>query len=188
VQYNSTRILRGIGFVILALGVGFAGVYVGGAIRSRRAPAPVVANAPEYPFEVGAPFPDVAVIDSSGASWQTMDLIAGRGAVVLFVDLECESCAIMCQRWEDAIQQGSIAVDRVVGIAHEEQGAVNDFRADKQLTFAFYRDAGRVFLHEHGVARYPLEVVVGLSGTVRFRSYDSVSPIDASAVVQQMLE
>ena len=185
-----SRVFRLAGFVVLALAVGFLGLRAGRWMRERRAPAPAAADAKvsEFPFEVGAPFPDVAVMDSTGATRQTRDLVTGSGAVVLFIDLECEACQNMCHRWEDAVEQGWIDADRIVAIAREAPAMVEQYRKSNALRFPIYRDPELVFSHTHGVVRFPLELIVGVSGTIRSESYDSVSPIDEAALHQKLLE
>lgn len=178
-----------ISFVISAIAVAYAGVRVGRMLRPHTNAQETITAAPEYPFAVGDVFPDVALTDSTETVVSSRTALGDRGAVVLFIDPDCESCELMCRRWEGAIQQGWIEVERVVAVCRvPRREIVSDFRAKHALTFAIYRDVEGVFLREHGVARYPLEVVVGTSGTVRSTSYDSETPIDLPTVALHMAE
>src|SRR5262245_66571612 len=80
-----------------------AGLYVGRALRAR---THSVVEPPPSPFKIGEPMPDVALVDSLGATVQTSALVQPNGAVVLFVDLDCECCTAMSYRRCHALADG----------------------------------------------------------------------------------
>ncbi|HXV14813.1 MAG TPA: redoxin domain-containing protein [Candidatus Krumholzibacteria bacterium] len=180
------RPLRWILFAALALAVGYAGVRFGRALRDRSAPP--VADAPPFPFRPGDPFPDVALSDSVDAIVRSDSLLAGRGAVVLFLDPNCEGCTDMSIRWEHALAEGTIDPTRVFGVSRAGTGVNRSYRAAHRLSFPIYRDVEDAFLARYRVTSYPLEVVVGRSGTIRSLSDDSVSPVDVESVRASMSE
>jgi peroxiredoxin len=180
------RPIRWILFAALALAVGYAGVHFGRALRDRSAPP--VAEAPPFPFRPGDAFPDVALSDSLGNVVRSDSLLAGRGAVVLFLDPNCDGCTDMSIRWEHALAAGSLDRSRVFGVSRASVDVNRAYRASLRLSFPIYQDVEDAFLARYGVASYPLEVVVGRSGTIRSLSDDSVSPVDDEAVRASMSE
>lgn len=183
---HPSRPLRWLILVVVALAVGYAGVRFGRTLRERQAPP--VAEAPSFPFRPGDPFPDVALADSLGAIVRSGDLIAERGAVVLFLDPECEGCTDMSIRWEHALAGGFFDPTRVIGVSRASADVIGSYRAAHRLSYPVYRDAEDAFLQTHGVTRYPLEVVVGQSGTIRSLSDDSVTPVDVDVVRRSLTE
>jgi peroxiredoxin len=178
---TSSRPLRLIAFLVATLAVGYAGIRVGRAIRERAAPR--IVEAPPFPFRPGDAFPDVALADSSGAVTRSVDLVADRGgAVVLFLDPQCEGCVDMSLRWQSALSDHLVDEGRVVGISRERWEINQRYRNAHKLTFPIYQDVEGAFLEEHGVVSYPMEVVVAASGTILSLSDDSKSPIDPEAL------
>jgi peroxiredoxin len=165
-------------FAVAVLGVGYLGVRFGRAIRERTSP-PVV-EAPPFPFAPGDAFPDVALADSSGTVVRSVDVAAGR--VVLFLDPNCDGCTDMSVRWERALADGLVDAGRVLGVSRETSEIIGRYRAAHALSFPIYRDVEDAFIRQHGVVSYPLEVVVGASGTIRSLSDDSKTPIDEESI------
>ncbi|MCI0451334.1 MAG: peroxiredoxin family protein [Candidatus Latescibacteria bacterium] len=184
--HHPNRPFRWILFAALALAVGLAGVQFGRVLRNRS--APVVAEAPPFPFRPGDAFPDVALSDSLGTIVRSDSLLAGRGAVVLFLDPNCDGCTDMSIRWEHALAEGTIDPARVFAVSRASAGINRDYRAANRLRFPIYRDVEDAFLNRYRVTSYPLEVVVGRSGTIRSLSDDSVSPVDDDAVRASLSE
>jgi len=180
-----SRSLRIIVFLLAAAAVGYAGLRFGRSIKERSNPP--VAEAPPFPFLPGDRFPDVALVDSLGASVRTSDLLANHGAVVLFLDPNCEGCTEMSIRWEHALAD-LFDRSRVIGISREAHDVNRAYRAANHLTFPIYQDAEDAFLDRFGVTSFPLEVVVGQSGTIRSVSDDSVTPIDVEWIRKAMTD
>src|SRR5262245_41742935 len=160
-----------------------AGLYVGRALRAR---THSVVEPPPSPFKIGEPMPDVALVDSTGAAVQTSALVQPNGAVVLFLDPDCDGCTAMSTRWEHALADGSVGVVKVFGISRAPAATTQPYRAAHRLSYPIYQDAHDVFLGQYGVASYPLEIVVGRSGTIRAVSDNSVVPIDAAAIERML--
>jgi len=163
----------------------FAGLYVGRALRAR---THSVVEPPPFPFHVGDVMPDVALVDSLGARVQSATLVQPDGAVVLFLDPECDGCTAMSARWEHAIADGAIDTARVFGISRAPAAATQPYRSAHGLSYPIYQDVEDTFLGRYGLASYPLEIVVGQSGTIRSLSDDSVTPIDAEEVRRLLTE
>jgi peroxiredoxin len=150
-------------------------------LRARN--APVIVDAPEFPWKPGDPFPAVRLADSLGVEVGSQELVSGtRGAVVLFLDPNCEGCSAMAARWEQALAGGVIEAERVFGVTSEPAERNQRYRAEHALSFPIYQDVETAFLNRHGVVTYPMEVVVGASGTIQALSTDSKTPIDGESL------
>ena len=176
-----SRALRWVTFLLVVLAVGYAGMRLGRALRGRAAPA--IIEAPPFPFRPGDPLPDVQLADSTGTASTSLGLVAERGgAVVLFLDPNCEGCLAMAQRWERALADGVVEPGRVLGVTREPAEVNARYRTEHGLSFPIYQDVESAYLQRHGVVTYPMEVVVGASGTILSLSDDSKSPIDGDAI------
>jgi peroxiredoxin len=177
---RTRRLLQGTFFAVLALAVGYAGVRFGSLLRARNAP---IVEAPDFPFMPGDAFPDVLLADSLGTEVGSIALVSSKhGAVVLFLDPNCEGCAAMATRWEQAVSDGVIDPGRVFGITSENAAANASYRAAHGLSYPLYQDVETAFLNRHGVVTYPMEVVVAASGTIQALSTDSKTPIDGESI------
>lgn len=175
------KIVRSLIWLVLVFAVGVGGVMVGTKLRERNTPDPVDMMPPELALPnlpYAEPFPDVALTDSTGHTVTTHELLGGQGAVVLFIDLECSPCTDVVRRWQDAIDHGDVPRDQVWGVCIFPGPMIADYRAEHGVTFAVYSDSAQTFRRDFGIEHFPLQVVVGGSGLVRFRSYDSVSNLD----------
>jgi peroxiredoxin len=179
--FTRSRLLLGMALVAAV----FAGLYVGRALRAR---THSVVEPPPFPFKTGETMPDVALLDSLGTTVQLSALVQPDGAVVLFLDPECDGCTAMATRWERALAEGTVGVVNVFGISRAPATTTQPYRAAHHLSYPIYQDAHDAFLGQYGLASYPLEVVVGRSGTVRSVSDNSVSPIDAAAIEHMLSE
>ena len=176
-----SRILIGLALVVAV----FAGLYVGRMLRAR---THSVVEPPPFPFKTGELMPDVALLDSLGAVVQTSALVQPDGAVVLFLDPDCDGCTAMSTRWERALADGSVGVVHVFGISRAPASTTQPYRVAHHLSYPIYQDAHDTFLSQYGLASYPLEIVVGRSGRIRSVSDNSVSPIDAAAIERMLAE
>jgi peroxiredoxin len=153
----------------------------GSSLRERNAPA--IVEAPEFPWKPGDPFPDVRLSDSLGVEVGSRELVGAKhGAVVLFLDPNCEGCSAMAARWEQGVADGVIEPERIFGVTPEPADRNARYRAEHALTFPLYQDVETAFLNRHGVVTYPMEVVVGASGTIQALSTDSKTPIDGEEI------
>ena len=121
----------------------------------------------------------------SDSSWvQTPNLYENDGAVFLFMEMGCPPCVAMSQKWQQMINNGAIAKDKVVGVIFEAEQSVGSYSTKNDLTFPIYCDTGKVFLKNYDVTEYPYVVVVGKSGKVHFQTYnprDEISPKELAA-------
>ena len=115
---GTRRWLRWTMLVALVVLAGYAGLRFGSLLRSRNAPE--IVEAPEFPFQPGDAFPDVRLADSLGTEVGSAALVRGmQGAVVLFLDPNCEGCSAMAARWEQGVSGGVIEPERIFAISTE---------------------------------------------------------------------
>jgi peroxiredoxin len=174
-----SKAFRWVALLVAVLVVGYGGVRVGQVLRDRNAPR--VVQPPPFPFRPGDPFPgDVVLADSAGAHVTSADVTPGK--VVLFLDPECEGCAAMSARWQRAVAESTFSPAMVLGLSRGTPDTVARYVASHGIGFPVYCDTEDAFVRLHAVTSFPLEVVVGASGTVQAISDDSVSPIEAESV------
>lgn len=155
-------VARGAGFLALVFAAAFAGVWAGTAFRDAGAPGRPAAETDLVP---GSAFPSETVVDAAGQPHDLARLAAG-GAVVLFLAADCGACGRTLERWEPEIEGGALAEVPVIGVTYDPPERLADYPA-KGARFPVYRDAERVFGHEHGVTAVPTVVVVGPGGEIR---------------------
>jgi peroxiredoxin len=176
----TTKLWRAVGFVLIVLVVGYAGLRVGTSLRSRATAPP--AEVSKFPFKPGDPLPDVPLTDSLGTTVSSIELVKDRGAVVLFLDPKCEGCLAMAERWQRGVVDGVVEPERIIAVTRDPATINNRYRDEHGFTYPLYTDSASAFLLQHGVTQYPMEMVVGASGTIRSLSTDSKTPIDAASV------
>jgi predicted dithiol-disulfide oxidoreductase (DUF899 family) len=59
---------------------------------------------------------------------------------------------------------------------------LSTYRNDNGITFGVYADTGGAFQREYGVHFFPLEVVVGSSGTIKEVHPGTLAPLDMTTV------
>jgi peroxiredoxin len=167
--------------------MGGGGLYAG--IKMRERADAKAAFGPEIALPAklapGASFPDVQVLDSTGASRSTHALLRERGGVVIFIDTECEPCSVMTHRHQAAIDDGALAADQVLGITLVGPETIAAYRAAKGLTFPIFSDPNFVFGRDYGVANFPLRLVVGRSLAILDATYDSRLAVDPNRLRRQ---
>lgn len=167
-----------------ALAVGGGGLYFGQAAR-RWWSAPRASGASL--LVEGASFPEVALLDEAGAVRGTRELLAGEGAVVIFLDPDCPPCGRMAARWEAALEAGLVPDLRVLGITAAVPESVRIFKEENGLAFPIYLDDGGVFAASYRVTSFPFRVVVGRSGRVEAVSQDT-DELPTAAALDAMLQ
>jgi peroxiredoxin len=176
------KTLKTIGFVVLMIVIGVSGVLVGHILRDRvrgGQKTMLMTPAPTSLLRRGMVFPDVTVIAEDGSQMHTGDMIGGEGCVVLFLDLDCPPCQDMTDKWQRAADRGDVSYHQLWGIAFHPRDVVDEYVAEYGVGFPIAVDTSLTFFTEYEVNRFPLEVVVGSSGSIRSTSYDSTTPIDA---------
>jgi peroxiredoxin len=178
---RSKRMLQWTTLLVLAVVAGYAGLRFGSTMRARNAPE--IVEAPEFPFKPGDALPDVRLADSLGTEVGSVELVSGRhGAVVLFLDLNCDGCSAMATRWEEGLSRGVVQPERLFAITSAPAATNAEYRASHALSYPIYQDIESAFLQRHGVVTYPMEMVVNASGTIQSLSTDSMTPIDGESV------
>lgn len=174
------RALQPVLFVLLAVAVGAAGVFVGSAVRTRipgTKRAMVTTRVPTSLLEVGDAFPDAVLVGEDGEHVSSLDIVPA-GGVVLFLDLECSPCEDMAARWQRALDGGVLDGAPVCAVTYHPRERIERFKAEHGLHFPVYQDSLQTFRADYRVDRFPLEVVVGQSGRIRSTSYNYNAPID----------
>jgi peroxiredoxin len=149
---------RLVALLIGALAVGALGLYAGKAAR-RHFGAPPTPAAGASSLVAGVAFPDVPLLDRDGSAIGSSELLAGEGAVVLFLDPDCGACGETAARWQ---ARGV----RLLGITDAPFEQIDAFAARHALTFPIYRDDASSFTTTYGVTSFPFHVVVGRSGRI----------------------
>ncbi len=184
---SSNRTFRWITLALAFVVVGYAGLRFGRVLRERRS-APATEQSSPFPFRPGDRFPDVALADSLDQPVQLSALVADHGGVVLLLETDCDGCVDMAIRWEQALADGFFDPTRVFAVSRTPRATNEAFRAANHLSFPVYRDVGDAFVQTHRVLSYPLEVIVGQSGTIQSVSDDSHSPVDVEDVRRALAE
>ncbi len=168
-----------------------AGVYLGMSLRGRNSvPQPVEAaqdpNAPTTLLKTGSAFPEVQLFDESGAPASTSQLLGGKGAVVLFMELGCPPCKEMSLKWQTALASGKAKDVPLIGITVNGPVYIRPYRLKNQLTFPIYSDTLNIFMDKYNVTNYPIELVIGKSGKITYSTFDSNEPIDFDQLKKQL--
>jgi len=177
---NMRRPLQWVVLVVLVAVAGYGGLRFGSSLRANHE---VMVDAPGLPFHPGEEFPDVRLADSLGTDVGSADLVESRhGAVVLFLDPNCEGCVDMATRWEQGLLDGVVEPERVIAITTGTAEINSRYRADHMLSYPIYQDVESAFIQRYGVVTYPMEMVVGPTGTIQSLSTDSKTPIDGETI------
>jgi peroxiredoxin len=177
---GTQRALRWTIFAVLALVALYAGMRTGSGLRAKNEK---VVEAPEFPFKPGDALPDVMLTDSTDARMGSVALVAERkGAVMLFLDPNCEGCSAMAAKWQHAVDQGAIEPERVIAITTATREQNSSYRAKHLLGYPVYRDVESAFIQRYGVVTYPMEMEVNASGIIQALSTDSKSVVDGESV------
>lgn len=169
-------------FMVLVLGTAFVGVKLGMGSKLSSSNSPEHdPNVPQSKLNPGFIFPDVQLIDETGANIPSQSLIAGKGGVVMFMDLACPPCQEMTEKLQQAYATEMSDVT-VVGITPEKPHDVLYYRKKNNLTFPIYSDTAFTFMSQYQVQNFPLFVIVGKSGQVREFTFDARLPIDADHI------
>lgn len=183
------KIFKAAAWLVLVFAVGVGGVVVGAKVRDRMRPAPQAFTLPPeiagVKMPLGDPWPEVPLISVEGDTINSLDLVEG-GGVVLFLDPHCEPCGALVRRWQEAVNDGAIPLERVSGITYAPPEMIVEYRSDYELTLPIYWDAEQIFRQDYDVRHFPLAVVVGESGFVRWKNYDSVSALNMDEIERQL--
>ncbi|HKQ60964.1 MAG TPA: TlpA disulfide reductase family protein [Candidatus Polarisedimenticolaceae bacterium] len=163
--------------VALVGAVALAGVFLGSSAR-RWWSAPAGEDSLLVP---GRAFPDVELSAADGTAARSGQLAAERGAVVLFLDLDCGSCSEMAAHWEPLSRELP-----VLGVAAASAEAIRRYKDAHGLTFPIYADPGGTFQRDWRVTSFPLRLLVARSGTIVAAGHDAAEPVDPAALRAQL--
>jgi peroxiredoxin len=180
------RPLRSALFLAAVLIVAAAGAWLGTAARSRfgRPPVDDSNDIPQSFLTVGTEFPDVHLVAEDGTAHTTHELLAGRGGVVMLLEIGCPPCSLMTARWQHELDSGALANVPVLGIAMSSPAHIRQYKTDAGLTLPIYSDGQRRFQGEYAVDAYPLNLVVSAAGRIVAETYDANAPIEPRQLEQ----
>ena len=167
--------------IVLVLVVAGGGLFAGTAVRSWLKPIP-----PPEPLvpglTVGMTFPDVPLIDETGATLSTHAALGDSGGVVLLLDPECDPCRLMAARWQELQEQGALGRKPLIGIVESGNRRIAAFRADHAISFPVHADTARVFMNAHHVTDFPLCLWVSRDHVVRRATFDPYADAPAESL------
>lgn len=132
----------------------------------------LISNTTEkYRLLIGQKFPTTNLTNSEGHTVSTSDLLQS-GKVVLFLDPGCNSCEAMIGKWVGLIERRSVSPDDVVGICNMNPADAALYHQERRMNFRLFCDTAMYFWNNHSVTDFPLQLVVGKSGTIHEHTYD----------------
>lgn len=135
-------------------------------------PAAAQPAAAKYRLLIGKHFPDTELIDVNGARTSS-GALARFGCVVLFLETSCSNCEAMIEKWKKLVLNGTIAQDQIFAICFQGPTEAAAYHQDRALNFPVYCDTAGYFWNNHEVHDFPLQLVVGRSGTIHESTYDA---------------
>ncbi len=177
-----SRIRRIALMALIGAVAGFLGVWAGQTMRQRTAPTPTEDTGPPASLlELGAPFPEVPLLDGDSRPVRLPDLLP-EGGVVIFLEPGCPPCSLISHTWQDSLDAESPPAFPVIGIAAASPSGIERWRVNQGLTFPIYSDPGRIYTNEWQVVDYPLQVVVDRSLRIIAQTHESASPVPVDAI------
>lgn len=125
----------------------------------------------KYRLLIGNKFPSAQLVGGDGRVVSTADLLRS-GKVVLFVDPGCNSCDGMVAKWIDLVDRHTVSAEEVVAICFMKPEDAESYRNQQRMNFRLFCDTARYFMNNHEVTDFPLQLVVGRSGTIHEHTYD----------------
>lgn len=178
-------------FGLIVFAAAAAGMYVGGVFRQQQGTETAEVEADVFQsltLKPGATFPDVELETTSYGRVNSRSILHHEGTVVLFLEADCSPCHSLSIDWQRAIDEGVITRDQVVGISYSDVNHVIEALANYHVDFPMYADPNYTFMDQYGVDGFPLILVVGKSGTIRYSDIDArkkVSPGDLREFLSQ---
>lgn len=166
---------------LLALVLGVVGVLAGHSLRSflytaQTTPSNSISPLLKTALDTGDHFPPVELVDLNGNRHGTSELLRDKGGVVLFLDPACAPCVDTSVRWQQLIDEGLIAADRVIAITVQKRDVLVKFVDDHSLSFSMFLDESYEFMLEYDVKRFPIEMIVDASGVIQEIGQDLIPP------------
>ena len=180
--------LRWLVFLVLITAGGFAGVYWSVETRGYLDTPIVTIQPPSSILTVGSDFPDLAVLDETGGIHWTRRLIGDEGAVVMFLEIGCEPCSVMTDKWQGLIDKSQVVDLNLFGICFQPPDEVKEYRERRGISFPIYSDTIGMFLGKYKVDKFPLRIVVGKSRTVRSHNILAEMKVDFSQLARELAQ
>jgi peroxiredoxin len=133
--------------------------------KNKVPPATALTDTTGYRLLIGKTFPDVEVIDLESNSLRTTTLVSS-GRVVLFLEPTCSFCERMISKWRRQLEDGAVRADEIVAIVPAALETAQAYKRLQGIPFTVYVDTGFVFMTRFQVTDFPLQLVVGRSGTI----------------------
>ena len=165
-------------FVGLVIVVGAAGLYLGMGVRGRWRSTPVIQEIPTSRLIDGSLFPNVSLVGEDGYPYDTHELLAGKGGVVIFVEFGCPPCSVMTAQWQALLDEGKLRDTQVFGITAAPPGMIQQYKTNTNITFPIYCDTEWIFEYEYQVEAFPLRLVVNHALEIRAQTYNAREPVD----------
>lgn len=137
-----------------------------------------------YRLLIGKQFPTVDVLDLDG-NVTTTSQVVGQGRVILFLEPTCSYCAKMIDRWRDQFEKKLMTPEEVAAIVPASVETARAYRRLQSLPFAVFVDTGFVFMNRFQVTDFPLQLVVGRSGTIHDYNFQVDRQIFADQIRRQ---
>ncbi|MBK7092865.1 MAG: redoxin domain-containing protein [bacterium] len=125
----------------------------------------------KYRLLIGQRFPTTNLTNTDGHTVSTSELLKG-GKVVLFLDPGCNSCEGMISKWVGLVDKRSVSAEEVIGICNMDPVDAALYSQERRMNFRLYCDTARYFWNNHDVTDFPLQLVVGKSGTIHEHTFD----------------
>ncbi len=132
---------------------------------------PAPDSSEKYRLLIGKKFPTARVVSTEGKSISTSELMTS-GKVVLFLDPGCNNCEGMINKWIGLIDRHTVSAEEVVGITNMSPADAALYHQERGMNFRLFCDTARYFMNYHDVTDFPLQLVVGRSGTIHEHTYD----------------
>lgn len=137
-----------------------------------------------YRLLIGRQFPNIDVLDLDGSVTKTGQVVE-HGRVILFLEPTCSYCAKMIDRWRDQFEKKLMAPEEVAAIVPASMETARAYKRLQSLPFTVYVDTGFVFMNRFQVTDFPLQLVVGKSGTIHDYNFQVDRQIFADQIRRQ---
>ncbi|MCC6963416.1 MAG: redoxin domain-containing protein [candidate division Zixibacteria bacterium] len=137
-----------------------------------------------YRLLIGQQFPNVEVLDLDGNVTKTSQIL-GQGRVFLFLEPTCSYCVKIIDRWRDQFEKKLMSPEEVAAIVPASVEAAQAYQRLQSLPFAVYVDTGLIFMNRFQVTDFPLQLVVGKSGTIHDYNFQVDRQIFADQIRRQ---
>lgn len=181
---DSKSLVRNIIMLLAVFAVAVAGVYLGGRIRQQPTGIPPESADFSSKLDEGAQFPAVELYAEDSSRVHTADLLAGKPAVVLFLEVGCPPCKVMTARWQKLLAEGDLTGISLFGITFSPLRELRKYRLENGLTFPIYADSANVFMSDFDVTSYPFMIALDRTGKVVMNNYDANAELDPNRLRQ----